>query len=246
MTPTRANRLLKRFHRDIRLAWLRAIRSVRNDFTTADVAAEQFSSVVVRMAVEAGYSESAYLRTSVFDPSLSSANGLRMLKQTLAARFMRDIQSAETAGLTARQREEIRTYRQVLQGELNQSVDRGERVVMKPAEIEAQVRRFENQLIENRAQLISRNEGAAAYNLGVTIAQKQASDLGLSSGYKRYWLTASDERVRPSHVAMNGQVRGVNEPFISGNGYAMMRPHDPNAPASETANCRCLVITERT
>lgn len=245
MNSVRAAKLVARFQRDLRLAWLRAIRTTRGDFTRADIAAEQFSTSVVRRAVEAGYAESTALKTAVFDPSLSSANGLRMMKQSLMARFMRDVQSADTAGLTARQREDVRTYRRVLLGQLDESIDRGERVTMKPADIDRQVARFENQLLELRAQSIARDQATAAYNLGVSTAQQQADDLGLMSGFKRKWLTAADERVRSSHAAMNGQVRAVGEPFISGNGYALMRPHDPNAPASETANCRCMVITER-
>ena len=245
MNAVRAAKLVARFQRDLRLAWLRAIRTTRSDFTRADVAAEQFSTSVIRRAVEAGYAEATSLKTSVFDPSLSSANGLRMLKQSLMARFMRDVQSADTAGLTPRQREDVRTYRRVLLGQLDEAIDRGERVTIKPTDIDRQVARFENQLLELRAQAIARDQATAAYNLGVTIAHQQADDLGLMSGYKRRWLTAADERVRSSHAAMNGQVRAVGEPFISGNGYALMRPHDPNAPASETANCRCMVITER-
>ena len=246
MTPARANKLLQRFYRDTRLAWLRSIRAVRADFTMADIAAEQFSDAVMKQAIQAGYSEASYLRTNVFDPSLSSANTLRTMKQTLRARFLRDVQSSDTAGLGPRQREEVRTFRQVLQGSFSEALDRGERVMMRPKEIEAQVKTFENRLIELRARTIARDYAAQSHNLGVTIAHRQADELGLLMGGKRYWLTSSDEKVRPSHVAMNGQVRGINEPFISGNGYALMHPHDPNAPSSETANCRCLLIMERT
>lgn len=246
MTPARANKLLQRFYRDTRLSWLRAIRLVRSDFTNADVAAEKFASSVVKYAIQAGYAEDDYLRTNVFDPALSSANGLRAMKQTIMNRFLRDVQSSTTAGLGARQREELSTYRQVLQGSLNDSLDRGERVTLKPKEIEAQVKNFENRLIELRARTIARDYSSEAHNLGVTIAHQQAQALGLIPNQKRKWLTSGDEKVRSSHSAMNGQVRGLLEPFISGNGYALMRPHDPNAPASETANCRCLVITERT
>jgi hypothetical protein len=245
MNPIKANRMLMGFQRDLRLAWLRSIKKTRSDFTVADVAAEQFASSVIRAAIEAGYAEATYLRSGVFDPSLSSANGLRMLRQSITARFLRDVQSTETAGLNARQREDVRTYRRVLQGQLDASIDGGHLVTMKPKEIEAQVARLENRLLELRARTIALDQASTAYNLGVSVAHQQMADMGMTSGYKRYWLTASDEKVRSSHAMMNGQVRAVGEAFISGNGYALMRPHDPNAPSSETANCRCMVITER-
>lgn len=245
MNAARAAKLVARFHRDLRLAWLRAIRLTRSDFTSADVAAERFANAVLRRAVEAGYAESSALKTDLFDPSLSSANGLRMMKQSLMARYMKDVRSAKTAGLTARQQEEVSTYRRVLQGSIDQAIEAGEKPPLRPADLERSVSQFENQLLEVRANSIARDQAVTAYNLGVSIAHRQADDAGLMTGYRRRWLTASDERVRSSHAAMNGQVRAVGEAFISGNGYALMHPHDYNAPSSETANCRCMVITEK-
>lgn len=244
MDAVKATRLVNRFQRDLRLAWLRAIRLTRSDFTMAEVAAEQFATSVLRRAVETGYAESTALKTNVFDPSLSSANGLRLLKQSLMARYMKDVRAAATAGLTARQVDELVTYRRVLQGSVDEAIDRGQRP-MKPADIDRQVAQLENRLVELRAQHIARDQATVAYNLGVSIAHRQADDLGLMSTHRRRWLTSGDERVRTSHSAMNGQVRAVGEAFISGNGYALMYPHDPNAPAGEIANCRCMVITER-
>ena len=55
------------------------------------------------------------------------------------------------------------------------------------------------------------------------------------------WLATLDDRVRPSHAAMAGQQRPINEPFESGNGVQLRFPGDPQAPLSETAACRCAI-----
>lgn len=245
MNAARASRLVARFQRDLRLAWLRAIRLTRSDFSNADVAAEQFANAVIRRSIESGYAESTFLKTGLFDPALSTANGLRLMKQSLIARYLEDVRSAQTAGLTSRQQEDVSTYRRVLQDSVDEAIDRGARVPLKPTDIDRQVKQLENQLLEVRARAIARDQAAAAYNLGVSIAHRQAGDAGMMATHRRVWITSADEKVRSSHAAMSGQVRAVGEPFISGNGYALMHPHDFNAPSSETANCRCMVITER-
>lgn len=60
---------------------------------------------------------------------------------------------------------------------------------------------------------------------------------------KKEWLSTSDGRTRPSHVACNRQVRDIDEPFDVG-GYKMMHPGDMSlgAPVSEIADCRCCEL----
>jgi hypothetical protein len=41
---------------------------------------------------------------------------------------------------------------------------------------------------------------------------------------------------------MDGQERGLNEPFDSPSGAQLMYPGDPDAPAEEVINCRCAVL----
>jgi HK97 family phage portal protein len=60
---------------------------------------------------------------------------------------------------------------------------------------------------------------------------------------KKEWLSTSDDRTRPSHVACNHQVRPIDEPFDVG-GFKMMHPGDMSlgAPVSEIADCRCCEL----
>lgn len=58
-------------------------------------------------------------------------------------------------------------------------------------------------------------------------------------GFKKHqWVTSGDERVRSTHASINGQVREIGKKFSNG----LLFPGDPNGPASEVVNCRCIVI----
>lgn len=54
------------------------------------------------------------------------------------------------------------------------------------------------------------------------------------------WVSSEDVRVRPTHVRANGQKRKADELFDVGDSKALY-PHDPQLPAKESVNCRCLV-----
>lgn len=58
--------------------------------------------------------------------------------------------------------------------------------------------------------------------------------------YQKVWRSRRDERVRPTHVKANGQVRNVGSKFRVGAGF-LMAPGDPTGPIGEVVNCRCWV-----
>ena len=66
------------------------------------------------------------------------------------------------------------------------------------------------------------------------------SDLARERGRLR-WVTVHDNRVRPTHVAADGQVQDLGTPFHVGDAY-LLYPGDPAGPLKETANCRCILI----
>jgi len=58
---------------------------------------------------------------------------------------------------------------------------------------------------------------------------------------KKEWLSTGDDRTRDSHAAADGQIVGVNDPFIVG-GAKLQYPGDPDGPAEEVCSCRCTEL----
>jgi len=85
-----------------------------------------------------------------------------------------------------------------------------------------------------RSRVIARTEtGTAA---------KVATDQGaLASGLPmmKEWVASGGERTRETHRSANGQRVRMSQPFDVG-GSALMYPQDPNGPAVEVINCRCV------
>jgi uncharacterized protein with gpF-like domain len=86
-----------------------------------------------------------------------------------------------------------------------------------------------------RAEVIARTETHGAANFG---AMEAARETGID--LRREWVSAEDERTRDSHVAANGQIVGMDEPFAVGDAL-LMYPGDPDGPAAEVISCRCAV-----
>lgn len=62
----------------------------------------------------------------------------------------------------------------------------------------------------------------------------------VSAGWeKKEWVSLRDDRVRDTHVALNGTVAAMKDVFTSPSGARLRWPGDPRAPMSERANCRC-------
>lgn len=92
---------------------------------------------------------------------------------------------------------------------------------------------FENR--RTNALTIARTETVRAYNWAATWAWGQAPEVE----YVR-WVTADDDAVRETHAAAEGQVRRLGDAFEVGEARLEF-PGDPNGPAEETINCRCVL-----
>lgn len=84
-----------------------------------------------------------------------------------------------------------------------------------------------------RAQVIARTEVLTAARGG---AFDEIRSTGLTG--TREWLAVNDTRTRETHAEADGQVVAMDATFTVG-GYSLRFPGDPNAPASETIQCRC-------
>ena len=87
----------------------------------------------------------------------------------------------------------------------------------------------------HRSMMIARTETAKLYNKGATEGMAEA---GLAT---KEWLSARDEDVRDSHMAMDGQAVGLNDDFILPSGGRGPFPGQIDR-ADESINCRCTVI----
>lgn len=102
--------------------------------------------------------------------------------------------------------------------------------------------------VESRAETIIRTEVNRTFSLATQRRMEQSNDR-LGGGLKKWWLTAEDSRVRPSHAHAGVEYgrKGspgpipVGKPFIVG-GEELMFPRDPQGSAEETINCRCTSL----
>lgn len=88
---------------------------------------------------------------------------------------------------------------------------------------------------ESIAERMARTESTALFSYQTEVEISRMNYPG------KRWVTVRDARVRPTHHAVDGTAVRVGEAFIVG-GYAMQGPGDPSAPASERANCRCILV----
>lgn len=89
-----------------------------------------------------------------------------------------------------------------------------------------------------RAETIANTETAAAFNYARDKAMRAA---GVTH---KKWLHSKSPLIkepRPTHVAADGQVQPIDEPFDIG-GVSMMRPGDESAGPEEIINCHCVAL----
>lgn len=161
-------------------------------------------------------------------------------------------------GLTERQTNAVMSYRRALEAgdgnalarqlrdrRFDSSVRRavrGDRA-LSADQIDSMVERYRQRYLRYRSETIARTEAKRSLGSGNELLWRQAVADGKidADQVTKKWATVGDHKVRSSHVALNGQVVGLNEAFQSPEG-PIMYPGDPNAPGSLTINCRCTAI----
>lgn len=166
-------------------------------------------------------------------------------------------------GLTKRQQEAVINYRRLLTEGSSEALDRrlhdrrflpkgskarreflsGEKPLTK-AQIDKMVGRYSDRYVKYRAEVIGRTEALRAVHSGNMEMYQQAIDAGQVSvnQLERTWVTARDGRVRDTHSALGGTKRRIDESWETSNG-SIRFPGDPDAPSSETVQCRCALST---
>jgi hypothetical protein len=185
-------------------------------------------------------------------PTLFS-DSMGMSSQERARFFTRHV------GMTLRQYQALRNYERQLRENSRRTLDRALRDPkfdeaiqsgrpLTQAQIDRMVESYRRNLLAARSETIARTEAGRMVNEGRRIGLLQAlmqAQLDPANVAKT-WRSMRDNRVRPTHKhgsGLDGQtVIGMDTPFVSPSGATLRYPHDPQAPFSETANCRCFVI----
>ena len=93
-----------------------------------------------------------------------------------------------------------------------------------------------------RANRIARTESTRVVNQATTESYRTLQANGIQ--VKKQWLTARDEKVRDSHVTLDGQTVAANENFKLPSQYGGFEASSPASfpVAGENINCRCTIV----
>ncbi|MEC4747720.1 phage minor head protein [Methylomicrobium sp. Wu6] len=121
---------------------------------------------------------------------------------------------------------------------IRKSIERG----LDPDAIDKLVAKQRKALLAHRANAIARNLASKVAHTAQQSAVNFAANTGLinANDYRRFWVTAHDERVRLAHnqtEAMNSKGVAINQPFQTPLGPVMNPPLE--------INCRCRAIIRK-
>lgn len=167
----------------------------------------------------------------------------------------------DAIGLTAQQEQAVASYRAALMASSRDAFDRAlrdrrfdDRVraaieqnrPLTDKQIDMMVSRYRARQLAARAETIARTEaGRATAEAREEMVRQMIERTGLDPRrLKRIWNATGDDRTRDWHESMDGQRRGLDEPFVDGLGNRLRYPHDPQAPPETTINCRCPLTFE--
>jgi uncharacterized protein with gpF-like domain len=108
------------------------------------------------------------------------------------------------------------------------------------AEIASRIKDAFDNISSGRAMTIARTETLTAVSLGQDLKAQEFREAypKEAAKMKRIWISAQDERVRDSHVELDGEMVDYGEKFANG----LKFPRDPDGEAGEIINCRCTSI----
>lgn len=107
-------------------------------------------------------------------------------------------------------------------------------------EIASRIRDVFPEIKAGRGMTIARTETLSAVSLGQNLKAQEfrAANPTEAAKMKKMWITAQDDRVRDSHVELDGVSVELDSKFANG----LFFPRDPEGEAGEVINCRCTTI----
>jgi hypothetical protein len=105
---------------------------------------------------------------------------------------------------------------------------------LSPQQVDKMVAAYARRMVAFNAETNARTAALDAMKLGHRLSWEDAIDNGAADPERLFkrWSNVGDDRVRPDHVQLHGEVRPFDEPFSNG---AMI-------PGDNEFNCRCLAI----
>jgi len=119
------------------------------------------------------------------------------------------------------------TTRDAIRAQLREGVEAGEGYL----ELAARIKGVFTDCDQRRAETIARTEAMRSSNFAEHEAQAMSGVVEA-----REWIATPDDRAREDHLAINGQVRKLDEPFEFPDGTPVMFPGDSGDPAQDI-NC---------
>jgi uncharacterized protein with gpF-like domain len=144
---------------------------------------------------------------------------------------------AQTENLLVRIPDEV--YNLVF-AEITDAVNAGESLEQVADRVDRVLTYTDSERWPNRAKVIAQTETTRAYGAGTLAAGMEQSRVTGRLLRKR-WDTRDDSRVRSPHREVDGEVRDLSMPFYV-DGFPMMFPGDPIAPADLVCGCRCNLV----
>jgi hypothetical protein len=121
---------------------------------------------------------------------------------------------------------------QQIQNELSAGLNTGE----SQAQLSQRITNVFDEIAKGRADVIAATETAAAYGY----ASNQAA-VAAGIKYKKWLHSPVPKEPRPDHIAINGLIMPIDQPYPVGDPL-LMYPHAPDGSAEDVINCRCISI----
>lgn len=166
--------------------------------------------------------------------TIRQAIGLTMYQEAQVQTFRSQLQALDPRALNRNLRD--KRYDPTLQ----RAIDSG--IPLTTEQLDAMTDAYHRRSIALRAETIARTESIRATTYGALARAQEVLDQHPSLDVIKIWHATHDARTRDTHVNLDGkQVVGIRTPWITSANNTIKWPHDEDAPASETINCRCYV-----
>lgn len=114
--------------------------------------------------------------------------------------------------------------------------------VLTKAKVEEIIQAHKMKALGHRGKTIAKFESHQALTAGRVEGMRQIMARPDVEGVTKRWQHNLSVEPRQEHVMMDGETIQFEDKFILPDGTVMEWPHDENAPAEHTINCRCMAI----